>query len=297
MKRRKHPLTVFDTCNVLVMIAFTFLCLYPFVYVAVLSFNDGIDAQRGGIYFWPRIVTMENYVAIFQDKSVLSAYAITLFRVVVGTTTSVLLTAACSYAMQRPMLPFRKAFNWMIVLPLYFSGGLIPYYMVIKTLGLRDNLLVYIIPALFSPFNIILVRTFVKQLHEAMFESAKLDGANEWTIFTRIIFPLLGPVLATISLFIAVGHWNDWFTGTIYMSRKDLWPASTLLLHILQSSEISTYVNPKMFTTGALARKRTVTPEAIKMAMLMVTTLPIVLAYPFLQRYFVKGVMVGSLKG
>lgn len=288
---------VFDIINHGFMILFSFICLYPFIYVAALSFNEGIDAQRGGIYFLPRVFSLANYQTIFKDDAILTAYGITLFRVITGTVLSLGLCAASAYAMSRPALPFRKVFNWMVLLPMYFSGGLIPTYLVINGLGLRDNILVYVVPALYGSFNIILIRSFIKSLPDALCESAKLDGANEFVLFTRIIFPLLGPVLATVALFIAVGHWNDWFTGTLYVSSKKLWPASTLLLNILKSSEITSYINPKHLQPGALARKNVVTPEAIKMAMLIVTTVPILVVYPFLQKYFVKGVMVGSLKG
>lgn len=178
---------------------------------------------------------------------------------------------------------------------MYFSGGLIPTYIVISGIGLQDNLLVYIIPSLYATFNIILVRTYMKGLPEALHESAVLDGANEWTIFTRLYLPLSMPVIATISLFIAVGHWNDWYTATIYTSTKDLWPASTLLQNILTSSEISNYVNTKFFSQQ-MNRRPVVTPEALKMAMLIVTTVPIVAVYPFVQKYFVQGMMIGSLK-
>jgi len=277
------------------MVVFAFLCVYPFIYVLALSLNDGLDAQKGGIYFWPRKFSLENYAAIFKNPDIVNAYAITLFRVVVGTILTVFLTAACSYAMSRNTLPFRRFFNWMILIPMYFSGGIIPYYLVVSGLGLKDSIWVYVIPTIYSSFNIILMRTFMKQLPESLNESARLDGANDFIIFIKIILPLSKPVIATVALFTAVYHWNDWYMATIFATSKKMWPASTLLLNILKSSEISSYVNTKFFMAGA--RRRVVTPEALKMAMLIVTTLPIVIVYPFLQKYFVKGVMIGSLKG
>jgi putative aldouronate transport system permease protein len=177
---------------------------------------------------------------------------------------------------------------------MYFSGGIIPYYLVVSGLGLRDNIWVFIIPSLYSSFNIILMRTFMVQLPESLNESARLDGAGDFIIFCRIILPLSMPVLATVALFTAVHHWNDWYTATVFTTGKKLWPASTLLLNILKSSEISSFISTKFFMVGG--RKRIVTPEALKMAMLIVTTLPVVIVYPFLQKYFVKGVMIGSLK-
>lgn len=294
-KIRNTPWDIAFNCfNELFMILFAFLCLYPFIYVLALSLNDGLDAQKGGIYFFPRRFSLENYVTIFKNPDIVNAYAITLFRVIVGTSLSVLLVAACAYAMSRHTLPFRRIFNWMILIPMYFSGGMIPYYLIVSSLGFRDSIWVYVIPSLYGSFNIILMRTFMKQLPESLNESARLDGAGDFTIFIKIIIPLSMPVFATVALFTAVYHWNDWFTATIFATSKKTWPASTLLLNILKASEISSFISTKFFVTGG--RKRIVTPEALKMAMLIVTTLPIVIAYPFLQKYFVKGVMIGSLK-
>lgn len=287
----------FATLNVIGMILFSFLCLYPFLFVLALSLNDGLDAQRGGIYLWPRIPSLENYKTIFANSDLLHAYLITIYRVSLGTVLSLGLTALTGFALSRRALPLRRLFGWMIFVPMYFSGGIIPYYIVLNTLGLTNKLAVYVVPALLSSFNIILMRTFMKNLPESLFESARLDGAGELSVFTRIAFPLSGPVLATIALFTAVGHWNDWFTGLVFVFEKKLWPVSTLLLNILRSSEIQTYVNPKFFMSSGLTKRRVVTPESLKMAMLIVTTVPVLLIYPFLQKYFVKGVMIGSLKG
>lgn len=286
--------TIFNSFNNFFMLAFCFICIYPFIYILALSLNDGLDAQKGGIYFYPRIFTLQNYITIFKNPDILNSYGITIFRVIVGTTLSVLLVAACSYAMSRPTLPFKRWFNWMILIPMYFSGGMIPYYILVNGLGFKNSIWVYVIPSIYGSFNIILMRTFMKQLPESLNESAKLDGANELTIFVKIIIPLSMPVFATVALFTAVYHWNDWYTATVFATSKKMWPASTLLLNILKSSEISSFVSTKFFAMGA--RKKVVTPEALKMAMLVVTTLPIVIIYPFLQKYFVKGVMIGSLK-
>jgi putative aldouronate transport system permease protein len=295
--RKVKPAGWFPLLNGLFLILFSFLCVYPFVYVLALSFNEGLDAQRGGIFFYPRVFSLENYVTIFKNPDLVNSYWITIYRVVVGTVVSLGLTAVTSFALSRDTLPFRRTFNWIIFIPMYFSGGLIPYYIVLNNLGLTNNLLVYVVPLLMSSFNIILMRTFMKSLPESLFESARLDGASEFQLFRRIAFPLSGPVLATIALFTAVMHWNDWYTGMVFVFEKTLWPASTLLLNILRSSEIANYVNPKMFMGAGLARKHVVTPESLKMAMLITTTAPVLVIYPFLQRYFVKGVMIGSLKG
>jgi putative aldouronate transport system permease protein len=293
----RRRLTAFPVANVILMAAFAFICVYPFVFVLALSLNDGVDAQRGGIYFVPRTFSLENYRTIFKNADLVNAYGITIFRVVTGTLLSLGLTSLTGFALSRRALPFRRFFSWMVFVPMYFSGGIIPYYMVLNALHLTNRVAVYVVPMLFSSFNIILMRTFMKSLPESLFESARLDGAGELTVFTRIAFPLSGPVLATIALFTAVGHWNDWFTGLVFVFEKRLWPASTLLLNILRSSEIATYVNPKMFMSSGLVKRRVVTPESLKMAMLIVTTVPVLLVYPFLQKYFVKGVMIGSLKG
>jgi putative aldouronate transport system permease protein len=291
--RRSKAENWFYFFNILFMIGFSILCLYPFIYIAAISLNDAMDAQRGGIYLWPRIFTLSNYKAIFLNNDIFQGYLVTVARVSVGVVSQVLLVAMFAYALTKKDFPLRKLLNWWIIIPMFLGGGLIPYYIVLQNLHLLNSFWTYIIPALYASFNIILLRTFMLEIPPDLEESAKIDGASELSIFFKIIFPLSMPALATIALFVGVGHWNDWFTGFTFISNPKLWTAQNLLLFLIQSNEASNIAVLNKLQKGT----RTVTAESVKMAMLIATTLPILFIYPFLQKYFVKGIMVGSLKG
>lgn len=292
MKTRK--LEAFPILNGLFMLAFAFLCLYPFYYVLIVSFNDPLDAQRGGIYLWIRSFSIENYKAIFKTAELLHAYQITLFRVFVGSFLHLLLTAMFAFAITKRHFVFRKFLNWWILIPMYFSGGIIPTYVILDMLGLVNNLLVYVLPHLLVTFHILIMRTYLNELPPALEESAVIDGAGDLAVFWKIVIPLSAPVLATIALFIGVFHWNDWFTGFTYMTSEKLWSAQNVLLKIIQTNEAS---NIAYISRMNSSFKPTVTAESVKMAMLVITTVPVIVAYPFLQKYFVKGMMLGSVKG
>ncbi|MFC5405473.1 carbohydrate ABC transporter permease [Cohnella soli] len=292
MKVRKFE--AFPIFNGFLMLAFAFLCLYPFYYVMIVSLNDPLDAQRGGIYLWIRDFSIENYKAIFKTAELLDAYRITLFRVFVGSILHLLLTAMFAFAMTKKHFVFRKFLNWWILIPMYFSGGIIPTYVIMDMLGLVNNVMVYVLPHLLATFHILIVRTYLNELPPALEESAVIDGAGDLAVFWKIIVPLSAPVLATIALFIGVFHWNDWFTGFTYMTSEKLWSAQNVLLKIIQTNEASNIAYISKMNSGL---RVTVTAESVKMAMLVITTLPVIVAYPFLQKYFVKGMMLGSVKG
>jgi putative aldouronate transport system permease protein len=292
MNKRKPDL--FAVVNGLVMLLFTFVCIYPFYYVLIVSFNDPLDAQRGGLYLWVRSFSFENYKAIFQTSELLNAYQITLFRVIVGSVLHLLLTAMFAFALTKKHFVFRKFLTWWMLIPMYFSGGLIPTYVVMDMLGLVNNVMVYVLPHLLATFHILILRTFLNELPAALEESAVIDGASDFALFWRIVVPLSTPVLATVALFIGVFHWNDWFSGFTYMTSEDLWTAQNVLLKIIQTNEASNIASISKMDAGF---KATVTAESVKMAMLVITTVPVIVVYPFLQKYFVKGMMLGSVKG
>lgn len=292
MKSRK--LDLFPFINGFILIAFTFLCVYPFYYVLIISLNDPLDAQRGGIYLWVRDFSIENYKAIFKTEELLNAYQITLFRVFVGSVLHLFLTAMFAYAISKKHFVFRKFLNWWMIIPMYFSGGIIPTYVILDMLGLVNNILVYILPHLLATFHILIMRTYILELPAALEESAVIDGASDFYVFWKVIVPLSAPVLATIALFIGVFHWNDWFTGFTYMTGEKLWSAQNVLLKIIQTNEASNIAYISRMNSNL---RVTVTAESVKMAMLVVTTIPVIVAYPFLQKYFVKGMMLGSVKG
>jgi len=289
---------VFEVFNVTVMILFAAICLYPFLYVIALSFNEGKDAMRGGIYLFPRVFTLENYTKLFEDKRLAGSFLISVFRTVTGASLGMLVNALFAFALSKNDLPFRKILNWLIVIPMYFGGGIIPYFLVCKSLHLTNNVLVYVIPWLATPFYIMLLRISMKDLPDSLEESAQLDGAGYGTVFFRIVLPLCLPALFTVILLGGITHWNDWLDGSIMVSNSRLWPMQTLLLNILQGADMMSFFKGKnLSTAGGMVRKIEITPESLKMAMLVLTVVPIFMIYPFAQQYFIRGIMVGSVKG
>ena len=285
---------IFSAVNVVIMLAVAFLSLYPIWYVFVNSFNDANDAMMGGIYWWPRIFSLENYKAVFRDATVYRAYTITIARTVIGTVSSVLFTAMVSYGMSKPYLLLRKTYLLIGTVTLFFGGGLIPYFLVLKTLGLLNNFLVYIIPALFSFFNLLIFMSFFRELPAAMEESARIDGASDIRIFVSIIFPLSMPVIATIALFNGVHHWNDYFSGVMFMTnRPDLEPIQTYLYRVIAQTSAQ---DIRSAAGAEVVSKNLTTSTAVKLATMVITTVPIVCVYPFLQKYFIKGMLLGAVK-
>jgi len=283
---------LFDTVNIIGMLLICFLTLYPIWYVLVNSFNDGQDAMRGGIYWIPRVFSFDNYVEVFKNPGIMTAMGITIAKTVIGVVCHVLFTAMVGYALSRKELLGRKIYLIMGTITMFFYGGLIPTFLLIRDLGMFDSFLVYIIPALFSFFDMIIFMAFFRDIPDGLEEAAKIDGANDLTIFARVIIPISMPVVATIALFHGVYQWNDYFTGMIYINNTDLQPIQTFLFRVVAQSSSNQIV-----ATAGAAINRTVTSQSIKLATMVVTTLPIVLAYPFLQKYFVKGLMIGSIKG
>jgi len=294
--RRHWGEKVFSVFNYTILCLLSFSILFPFWRILMLSMNDGIDSLRGGIYFWPREATWSNYIVIFARSEIIDAYKVTILRTVIGTVLSVFLTAIMAYGLSKRHLKGRKFVNAMILFTMFFNGGLIPIYLLLKDLHLLNTLWVYIIPALYQLWYIILFRTFFQQLPASLEESAKMDGANDLIVFFRIVVPLSLPIVATISLFTAVGHWNDWFSGTVYVQDPKLIPLQTLLMKIIRENDSAQMIAGSLSTVSQQSVK-SVTSYSVKMATLVVTILPIVCLYPFLQRYFVKGVLVGSIKG
>lgn len=292
LKRRSTGDLAFSAVNLVLLTAFCILILYPVWYIVVLSFNEGADAMLGGIYFWPRKFTLQNYRAVFQENAIVQSFLVTIARTVLGTATSVFFTAMVSFAYSKARLIGRNFYLTMGTVTLIFNGGLIPTFLLIRDLHLYDSFWVYIIPSLFGFYNCIIFMSFFRTLPPALEESAMIDGANEFQQFIKIILPLSKPILATIALFTAVGHWNDYFTGVIYIQNPDLIPIQTYLYRIVAEAG-----SVKIQTNVQGLQERANSTQALKLATMVVTTLPIVCVYPFLQKYFVKGVMIGAVKG
>jgi putative aldouronate transport system permease protein len=292
LNRRTYKEAAFDYFNFIFMLVICFVTIYPIWYVLVNSFNEGNDAMRGGIYWWPRVLSIDSYKAVFANNGIMLAMGVTVAKTLIGTVVHVLFTAMVAYAFSRKELIGRNVYMLIGTITLFFSGGLIPYYLLIRDLGMLDSFLVYIIPAMFSFFDLIIFLSFFREIPDALEEAAKIDGANDFKIFYQIILPVSMPVVATIALFHGVYQWNDYFTGMIYINKSDLQPIQTYLYRVVAQSSSNQMMAA---TTGSVAK--TVSSQSIKLATMVVTTLPIVLVYPFLQKYFVKGFMIGSIKG
>ena len=286
LSRRTKSEVAFDLLNVIGMLFICFITLYPIWYVLVNSFNDGTDAMRGGIYWWPREFSLENFQAVFQNPGIMQAMWITVAKTIIGTVAHVFFTAMVAYAFSRKDLIGGKLYILLGTITLFFGGSLIPYYLLIRDLHMLDSFLVYIIPALFSFFDLIIFMTFFREIPDGLEEAAKIDGANDLSIFVRVI------IIATIALFHGVYQWNDYFTGMLYINNTDLQPIQTYLYRVVAQSSSN-----QMMANAPGGITKSVTSQSIKLATMVVTTLPIVLVYPFLQKYFVKGLMIGSIKG
>jgi len=296
----KRQFSVFNCLNYIFLTLFGLSMIYPFIYILVYSLNDGKDSMMGALYFFPRKFTLDNYADVFENARIWQAYKITLLRTVIGTFLHVVLCTLMAYALSKKTLPGRSFFTYYIFLPTIFSAGFIPYFITLQKLHLINSFWVYVIPMLFNFMHIVILRTFLQGIPEELEESARIDGYGDFQIFLKIILPLSGPVLATIALFIGVSHWNDWFAGAYYVSNKDLIPVQTLLQEMLTEAEaLSSSMQRAAQQGGQTVNVNTAgaTPESLRMALLVITVFPILCIYPFLQRYFVKGVMIGSVKG
>jgi putative aldouronate transport system permease protein len=261
-----------------------------------LSFNEGLDAVRGGVRLWPRAFTLNNYETLFSVPTVFPAFRVSVVRVLVTVFTNLLFTSMLAYAISRPDYKLRRPIALIIVLTMYFHAGLIPHFILRQSLGLLNTFAVLWVPNMIGAFNLIIMRTYIKGLPESLVESAKLDGASDFSIYGRIILPLCKPVLATVALFVAVGAWNEWFDAFIYNpARPDLEVLQGVLRQFLAAAMAvagaGAHVDPNVMEATVMA-----TPLTLRAAITMFTALPILLVFPFLQRYIVHGMTLGGVK-
>ena len=289
---RKQRKKVFDWINVSFMIIFAALSVYPLIYVLAGSFSEGADYINGGIYLFPRVFSLENYQVVVNDARLWKAYGITIARTILGTITGVIFTAIVAFAMSRKSLLGRSWIYRFFVFTMFFGGGLIPYFWVINLLGLFNSFFVYIIPALFSVYNMLVFVNFFKTIPEEIHESAVMDGASEFKIFFRIILPLSGPVISTIGLWIAVGHWNSFFDTMIYTSSDNLWTLQYYLMKVIKESSM-----PAAGVSLPYELLQKIAPETVSLAAIIISVIPIFALYPLILKTLTKGVVIGSLKG
>lgn len=285
----------FDYLNYVLMIVFSFSILYPFWNLLVVSFSYPIDAMSLDFKWFPKRFTWDSYRVIFASLDIGTGYGNTIFRTAAGTLFSVTLTLCAAYGLSHRHLPFRNVITVFFLFTMFFSGGLIPSYLLVRELGLIDSRLALIIPGAINVFNLVIIRNYIQTAIDKSFaESASIDGANDIQILFRVIAPLCSPVIATIALWTMVGHWNAWFDAMIYINSNDKQVLQTMLRKIMHTSNDETLVAARQALGIGLTDAN---PETLKAAFIFLTIGPIVLVYPFLQKYFVKGIMIGSLKG
>ena len=273
-----------------VFVVIIFITVYPFLNVLAISFNDPMDTMRNVNFIIPRKFTMSNYIYIFTENNLGKPFMMSVIRTLVGTAAGVVCTAMLAYVLSRKDFCFRKSFTVIFIITMYVSGGMIPEYLLLtRTLHLSNSFLVYIVPGLIWVYNVILIRSFIEGLPLALQEAAKIDGANDFTIWLKIILPLCTPVLATVSLFIAVGQWNS-FMDT-YLYARELPTLQYVLYEIMEKATIK--IDPHAQTDQL---KNAVSPMSVRMAITIVATVPILVVYPFLQKYFVGGMTIGAVK-
>lgn len=286
---------LFTIINAIFMIAFVVITLYPVLNTLAVSFNDGTDALRGGIYLWPRKWSLQNYSTVLQKDNLITGAYISVARTVLGTVFGLAANALLAFIVSRRKFLFKSQLSLFWVITMYVNGGMIPVFLVYKGLGLTNSFWVYVIPGMLGAFNMLVMRTYMLGISDSLEESAQLDGAGYMTIFIKIISPLCKPVYATVALFIAVGQWNSWFDAMLYNRMSDQYTTMQYELMKLLSSVTNQGATAETMQ-NAVEAAGAVTPTSIRAAATIITMLPIVCLYPFLQRYFVAGLTIGGVK-
>ena len=285
---------VLDIVKVVFLAFVVVVTVYPFWNIFIISINDATDAIRGGLYFLPRKLSLSSYAEILGRSTFLASIKVSVGRTLIGTPIAVLVTAMLAYPLSRKDLVGRKFWNLLFVFTMYFGGGLVPYYMVLKGIHMLNTFWVFIFPMMMSVYNMILIRSYIESMPDSLFEAAKIDGANDLVVFVKMVIPLSKPILMTVALFVAINQWNSWFDAYLYTSDQALKPMQSILVEILNQYQTGASTSQAMSNAKAGV---TVTPDSIRMAATMVATLPIIMVYPFVQKYFVKGILMGAVKG
>jgi len=287
------PSRLFAILNYVFLFSMVIICLYPFYYIFIYSISIPAEVAKGGMYFFPRGFTLDNYGVLFRLQDMSTAAIVSVSRTIVGTAITLFASSMFAYALTKSNLRFRKMMYRVTLSTMYVNAGIIPWYITMKSIGLKDNFLLYVIPSAVSAFFLILIKTYIEQLPSSMEESAMMDGAGVFTVFTRIIFPLCVPVLAVVAIFSAVGQWNTW-TDNFFLAPNLPTLQLVLLTYLTDQSASMMAMQSNM---GGNITVMEVTPRSIRMTITMVVTLPIILVYPFFQRYFISGIMLGAVKG
>lgn len=285
---------LFTIFNYIMLTLVLILVLYPLIYVVSASFSSSSAVLSGRVWLWPVEPTLEGYKAVFKNAMVLKGFTNTIFYTLAGTAINLVLSVMAAYPLSRKDFRGRNVFMLLFVFTMLFNGGLIPTYLIVKDLGMIDTVWAMLIPSALSVWNVIIMRTYFQTtIPNELLEASQLDGCSDFRFLRSIVLPLSGPILAVIALFYAVGHWNQYFNAMIYLKRSDLYPLQLVLRDILVQNE----VNIDMLGDAKTAAARQGLRELLKYSLIVVTSVPLLVVYPFLQKFFVKGVMIGSIKG
>ncbi len=288
-RRKKTRIYTFDVINFTCLAVFCVLCIYPIIYVVAGSFNQGADYSKGGVYLLPRLFTLENYRIVLENESLWRSYLVTIGRTALGTVSALIFTSIVAYAMSRPNLRGKGIFYWLNIFTMFFGGGLVPYFLIIQSIGLYDNFLVYVIPSLYSVYNMIVISSFFKSISNEIHEAALVDGASEFRIWWQIYMPLSKPILATVALWLAIGHWNSYFDTMIYTNSENLYTLQYFLLQQIQNATMTEGLPDTIM--------QSISPKTISLAAIIISIIPVLFFFPFVRKNFQSGIMIGSLKG
>jgi putative aldouronate transport system permease protein len=285
---------IFDVTNVIMMLLLSALMIYPFINLIAISLNDGADAARGGIFLYPRVFSLDSYSTLFHNDKLIRGTFISILRVVAGTVSGVLVTGMLAYIVTINGFSGRKCMRILFIIPMFINGGLIPTYLLILKLGLLDTFTVYLLPTLINGFYMLIIASYFQNLPEALFDSARIDGASELRIYFQIVLPVSIPVFAAISIFVSVYHWNSWFDVMVYNPSGKWDTLQTYLRRLLLESEAINEVQKNLVSQTQI---RAISPITLRAATTVLVTVPIICVYPFFQKYFVGGITLGSVKG
>lgn len=296
MKRLSLSDKGFDRLNKLFVLIITIIIVYPLIFVISASISDPSAVSNGKVWLWPVDITFRGYKLIFDNPDIWNGYKNTIIYTVVGTLLHLIILLPCAYALSRKELAGKKIIMWFILFTMLFNGGLIPTYLVVKSLGMLNTIWALVIPGVVGAWSLLVARAFFQQsIPDQLVEASKIDGASDFQIFLKIVLPLSMPIIAVMALFHAVGLWNQYFSALIYLSDEKLYPLQLVLRQILVLNELGTDITSNAGSAGSYAEK-VATAEIVKYGVIIVSSLPLLIVYPFLQRFFVKGVLIGSVK-
>lgn len=284
---------VFQTVNMAVMIAIIFLTLYPFIYLLSVSLSSSTEVLKGDVFLYPRGLTLDAYGLIVKQPVFWTGYANTILYTVTGTVLGLFMTTICAYPLAQRGLPGRRGLIRFMVFTMYFTGGLIPNFILVRSLHMMDTIWAIILPGVISVYNMLVMRTFFEGIPESLQEAARIDGLDQIGVLTRIVLPLSKPIMAAMVLFIAVVHWNDWFNALIYLNTASHYPVTIFLRNMVMAGADT---SQQIAQGGQGGTDAIIMPQTMQAATIMLITIPILCVYPFVQKYFVKGVMIGAVK-